>query len=107
MMYLYITLIHKCIIKKKGSGQMSTLTIHALDPVTEKRIRVKARKEKKSLNQILKELLSGAVGVSTSSFPENHLEEFQEFSGIWSDKDLDEFNQAISDLERIDEKDWQ
>jgi hypothetical protein len=86
---------------------MSTLTIHALDPVTEKRIRVKARKEKKSLNQILKELLSGAVGVSTSSFPENHREEFQEFSGIWSDKDLDEFNQAISDLERIDEKDWQ
>jgi len=86
---------------------MSTLTIHALDPVTEKRIRVKARKEKKSLNHMLKELLSGSVGVSASSRPEDHRAEFQEFSGIWSDKDLDEFNQAISDLERVDEKDWQ
>ncbi|HCE45960.1 MAG TPA: hypothetical protein DET40_20635 [Lentisphaeria bacterium] len=85
---------------------MSTLTIHALDSVTEKRIRVKARKEKKSLNKLLKELLSGAVGVSNSC-PENHRAEFQEFSGIWSDKDLKEFNQAISDLERVDEKDWQ
>lgn len=86
---------------------MSTLTIHALDPVTEKRIRVKARKEKKSLNKILKELLSGSVGVSISSRPEDHRAEFQEFSGIWSAKELDEFNQAISDLERVDEKDWQ
>lgn len=79
---------------------MSTLTIHALDPVTEKRIRVKARKEKKSLNQTLKELLSGAVGVSASSRPEDHRTEFQEFFGIWSKKDLDEFNQTISDCEK-------
>jgi hypothetical protein len=94
-------------VHQKGFGQMSTLTIHALDPVTEKRIRVKARKEKKSLNKILKELLSGSVGVSISSRPEDHRAEFQEFSGIWSAKELDEFNQAISDLERVDEKDWQ
>jgi plasmid stability protein len=92
---------------QEGFGQMNTLTIHALDPATERRIRVKARKEKKSLNQLLKELLSGSAGVSTSSRPEDHRAEFQEFSGIWSDKDVDEFNKAISDLERVDEKDWQ
>ncbi|HBC88236.1 MAG TPA: hypothetical protein DCZ94_14895 [Lentisphaeria bacterium] len=86
---------------------MSTLTIHALDSVTEKRIRAKAQKEKKSLNRLLKEMLSGAVGVSGPSRVESHRAEFQEFSGIWSDKDLKEFNQAISDLERVDEKDWQ
>jgi hypothetical protein len=92
---------------QKGFGRMSTLTIHALDPATERRIRVKARKEKKSLNQLIKELLSGSVGVSTSSRTEDHRAEFQEFSGIWSDKELDEFNKAVSDLERVDEKDWQ
>ncbi len=86
---------------------MSTLTVHALDPVTEKRIRVKARMEKKSINKTLKELLSGSVGVSVSARPEDHRAEFQEFSGIWSEKDLRDFNQAISDLERVDEKDWQ
>ena len=86
---------------------MSTLTVHALDPVTEKRIRVKARMEKKSINKTLKELLSGAVGVSPSPRLEDHRAEFQEFSGIWSEKELYEFNQAISDLERVDEKDWQ
>ena len=86
---------------------MSTLTIHALDPVTEKRIRVKARKEKKSINLLLKELLSGAVGVSSFSRPEDHRADFQEFSGIWTEKDLKEFNKAISDLERVDKKDWQ
>ena len=86
---------------------MSTLTIHSIDPVTEKRIRAKARKEKKSLNHILKELLSGSVGVSNYPCPVDHHAEFQEFSGIWSDKDLNEFNRAISDLERVDEKEWQ
>ena len=87
---------------------MSTLTVHALDPVTEKRIRVKARKEKKSINQTLKELLSGSVGVSAPPRSEDHsCAEFKEFYGIWSDKDLREFNKAISDFERVDEKDWQ
>ena len=86
---------------------MSTLTIHALDPLTEKRIRVKARKENKSINQTLKELLSGSVGVSASSRSEDYLEVFREFSGIWSEKDLAEFNQATSDLDAVDEKDWE
>ncbi|MBN1863605.1 MAG: hypothetical protein JW808_01755 [Victivallales bacterium] len=86
---------------------MTTLSIHALDPTTEKRIRVKARKENKSINRTLKELLSGSVGVSTSSRSEDRSKAFQELSGVWSQKDLQEFNQAVSDLQTIDSKDWE
>ena len=42
---------------------MNTLTIHALETDIEKRIRTKARRERKSLNQTLKELLAASVGV--------------------------------------------
>ena len=84
---------------------MSSLTIHGLDPDVEKRIRGKARKERKSLNQTVKELLAKSVGMRASS-PADDRADFVEFAGIWSERDLREFEAATADLERIDEEDW-
>lgn len=84
---------------------MSTLTIHALEPDVERRIRIKAKKERKSLNQTLKQLLAESVGRSPLPAPD-HRGEFEEFSGIWSRKDLEAFEKATADFEKVDEKDW-
>ena len=84
---------------------MSALTIHALDPDVEKRIRGKARKERKSLNQTLKELLAESVGMPSSS-PVDHRADFAEFVGVWSERDQQEFEAVTADFERIDEEDW-
>jgi len=63
-------------------------SIHALDVAVEKRIRARARKERKSLNQTLKELLAESVGAALTSLPGRRAE-FAEFSGVWSKPDGD------------------
>lgn len=85
---------------------MTTMTIHALEPEIEKRIRRKSRKERKSLNQTLKELLSESVGCASPSRPD-HRNDFAEFSGVWSGEDQQEFNTVTADFGRIDEEEWQ
>ena len=84
---------------------MSTLTIHALETNVEKRIRTKARRDGKSLNQTIKELLAASVGV-TPTPAADHRADFAEFCGIWTTEELDEFNAATADLESVDKDDW-
>lgn len=85
---------------------MSTLTIHALDATVEKRIRSMAKRDGRSLNQTIKELLAVSTGVRP--LPESdHRAEFAEFHGIWSAEDVREFQAVTADFEKVDEADWQ
>lgn len=84
---------------------MSTLTIHALDHSIEKRIRDKARRNGRSLNQTLKELLAASVGVTAQPSADNRAD-FAEFCGIWTKKDAQDFCNAASDLDKVDREDW-
>jgi len=84
---------------------MSTLTIHALEATVEKRIRSKAKRDGRSLNQTLKELLAASVGVGPL-LKTDHRADFSEFLGIWNVQDVREFEAATSDFETIDQTDW-
>jgi len=84
---------------------MGTLSIHSLDPEVERLIRLKARRENKSINQTLKELLTASVGRSPAA-PSDRGSDFDEFLGIWSERDVREFRAATEDFEAIDERDW-
>lgn len=84
---------------------MRTLTIHALEPAVEKRIRAKARREGKSLNQALKELLATSVGIG-GTHAIDHKADFAEFHGIWTDAEARAFDASIADLEKVDPADW-
>ena len=85
---------------------MSTLTIHALDPAVEKRIRSKAKRDGRSLNQTLKELLAASTGVRP--LPDaDHRADFAEFHGIWNVQDVREFQAATAEFEKVDQADWQ
>ena len=54
----------------------------------------------------LKELLAVSVGVGPSPLTD-HRTDFAEFCGIWTTRDAHEFKLAASDLELVDEADWQ
>ena len=86
---------------------MPTLTIHALDDTVEKRIRAKAKRDGRSLNLTLKELLASSVGVSPSAKGADHREDFAEFHGVWTSQDASDFQAATADLETVDQADWQ
>jgi hypothetical protein len=85
---------------------MSTLTIHALETTVEKRVRAKARRDGKSLNQTLKELLAASVGAGAAPAAD-HRADFAEFCGIWTPQDARDFESATADLETVDKADWQ
>ena len=86
-------------------GTMSTLTIHALNSAVERRIRSKASKEGKSLNQTIKELLAESVGCAKGSSRAAE-SAFAEFTGLWSERDQQEFEASTADLRQIDAQDW-
>jgi len=85
---------------------MGTLTIHSLAPDVEQFIRNKARRENKSLNQVLKELLARSTGLSSRGLYDRR-SDFEEFAGVWTKRDQKEFEDAVSDFEEIRQEDWQ
>ena len=85
---------------------MKSITVHGLEDKIYKKIRDLAQKKGLSLNKTIKKLLEKAVGIDSE--PEiNNEEEFREFFDIWSEEDLKEFRSTMSDLEFIDQRDWQ
>lgn len=84
---------------------MSVISIHSLDKSVERRVRAKARQERKSLNQTIKEILAASFGCEPS-MPLSRRDEFHEFLGIWSERDGDDFRAATSDLDLVDPADW-
>lgn len=80
------------------------MTIHALDPDVERRVRQKAREEHKSLNETLKELLAEAVGVRPAQARRRH--DFSEFRGVWTEEDAGNFEEATGDTRKVDPRDW-
>jgi hypothetical protein len=84
---------------------MKSMTIHGIDDQLEKMIKLKAKSEGLSINKTIKKLLEIALGIKPQ--PElNHLDDFKEFSGLWTESDLKEFEGETSATRTIDPKDW-
>lgn len=85
---------------------MKSITIHSLDDELDRKIRLIASKEGQSLNKTIKKILRHALGLD-----EQHTlarrEQFKDFLGVWSHKDLKEFQESTSDFSTIDQEDWQ
>ncbi len=84
---------------------MGVITIHALEPGVEKRIRARARRQHKSLNQTVKELLAERVAGKVQT-PADHRATFAEFAGVWSRAEARAFEVATADFSKVDSEDW-
>ena len=80
---------------------MPSITIHNLDNKLYSLIKTLSKKEGLSLNKTIKQLLKEHFGLTKTQ--EN---EFDDFLGIWSKTDEQEFLNEIKDLNIIDEDDW-
>ncbi len=83
---------------------MRSISIHGIGADTEKAILERAKKEGKSVNKIVKELLARALGLGER--PPDKRSEFADLCGVWNDKEASEFMKTIADLEAVDAKDW-
>ncbi len=84
---------------------MKSITIHNLDDPLDTLIREKAKTEGLSLNSTIKKLLAEALGLSLKK-GEGRGKDFLDLFGVWSNKEVKEFNKQVGDLEKIDREDW-
>lgn len=78
-------------------------TIHGLDKKLEERLTERARREHKSRNKLVKELLARALGVAAD---EKDTDDYREFVGRWTEEDLRRFESRQAENSRVDPDDW-
>ena len=82
------------------------LTLHALDPALSKGLAAYARRERKSMNQSAKELLSAALGLSRRKHVTDHDADLAQFFGCIDDETWEKAKTVLKDFEHVDEEDW-
>jgi hypothetical protein len=85
---------------------MKSISIHGIDKPLADLIRAKAESEGLSINKTIKNLLETSLGVKPQRDGKNR-SDFEEFCGIWTQKDLREFEEKTSDMREIAPADWQ
>ncbi len=84
---------------------MKSMTIHGIDDQLAELIKSKAESEGLSTNNTIKKLLETSLGVKPPPDRKN-LEVFKEFLGLWTQTDLDQFEETTADMRNIDGEDW-
>jgi hypothetical protein len=84
---------------------MPQITIRGLDPTIERKIRSIAKKEGKSLNRVILDMVYQSAGLKkTGRKPAAH--SLKKLAGGWSENDALEFAESIKSCEQIDEDMW-
>ena len=82
---------------------MASFTIHALEKPLDERLTAKAAHYGISKNQLIKELLSQAIGLPVAG---RYADDYREFCGEWTISDREEFEGSQADNARADGGDW-
>ncbi|MBI4860415.1 MAG: hypothetical protein HY815_09160 [Candidatus Riflebacteria bacterium] len=84
---------------------MKSITVHGIDDALATLIQDRARSEGLSVNKTIKRLLERALGAKPNAIDTSRAQ-FEEFAGVWSSGDLEDFEGATADLRKVDEGDW-
>jgi len=82
---------------------MGSITIHSIDPELNRRLATMAKKEDKSKNQLIKEILARSAGLPVQT---GYSDEYREFCGLWTHEEYREFTASQESNSRIDPEDW-
>jgi hypothetical protein len=78
---------------------MSSITIHDIDDALNERLTLEARRQRKSKNALIKDLLARDMGLPVDG---NYADDYREFVGLWSVGDLQAFESAQRENGSID-----
>ena len=85
---------------------MKVVTLRGIPVELARILQRKSREEGKSLNRVVIDLLLEACGIRKSSSAPKVNHDFDEFFGVWSRKEADDFDAALSDQRRVDPEIW-
>ena len=82
---------------------MQQITLRGLDPEVEKAIRKISRKNNKSINQVIKEIVHKEFKKAKEKKPASSL---KKLAGGWNTTEAEDFQKTIKSCEQIDEAMW-
>jgi hypothetical protein len=86
---------------------MNSITLHNIEDSLYALLRQKARKEGKSLNRTIQELLTESVGMKRKAEKSwKRKDVYTELCGAMSAEELKKMQEAEKEFEVIEEKDW-
>ena len=86
---------------------MSSITLHNLEDSLYTLLKQKARKEGKSLNRTIQELLTESMGMKRKAEKSGKKKDvYSELCGVMSREELKKMEEAEKEFEVIEEKDW-
>ena len=88
-----------------NKSKIKSITIHGIDEPLVKLIKSKAKQEGLSVNMTIKKILESSLGVKPKDYLDN-ISRFEGFCGIWTKKELSEFEKKTETLRRVDPEDW-
>jgi hypothetical protein len=85
---------------------MSSITLHNLEESLYALLKQKARKEGKSLNRTIQELLTESLGLKRKAAKGGKKDVYTELCGAMSREELKKMEEAEKEFEVIEERDW-
>jgi hypothetical protein len=85
---------------------MSSITLHNLDVSLYALIKNKARKEGKSLNRTIQEMLAESAGMKGRNGKSGKKDIYAELCGAVSQEELKKMERSEQEFEAVDDKDW-
>jgi hypothetical protein len=82
---------------------MGSFTIHALDKELDLKLTNTAHREKKSKNQLIKEILAKSLGMPVGG---RLTDDYREFCGLWENTEHNKFNEIQKKNSQVDTSDW-
>lgn len=84
---------------------MKAITIHGLEDGVFALLKERAEEQGSSVNATVKGIIEQALGVRRPR-GQPHRKDFEEFCGMWSQKEYDEFREATADDRRVEPEEW-
>lgn len=86
---------------------MKVITLRNIPPDVARRIEEKRARSGLSLNKTVISILEEGLGLSGSGRSSVRNSDFDEFCGIWSEEQADEFDRSLAEQRRIDPELWE
>jgi hypothetical protein len=91
----------------KGVADMKTITVRGIDPDVAEKLKKTAAKEKKSLNQLLLDLIEIRVGAKKEKKFTREYDDLDDLFGRWSQQEFQSIQEKIDHERTIDMDLWQ
>ena len=85
---------------------MKVITLRNIPPDVGRRIEERSVRSGLSLNKTVISILEEGLGLASAERPRVRNNDFDEFFGIWSEEQADEFNRNLAEQRRIDPEMW-